>query len=180
MKPIVFALLFVLVAVPAVALTNGSADLAWDNTLDPTATVTIQYQSFSDITWKNVTSMTAPKLGTDGKMHSTVTFPVFPADNVTDHWICFQADDVLNGKTSVWSDTACNQVPVPALVVTPPPTPTPVPTPTPPPPTGLTVTQATPDVVVLTAKLPGDCKKVVMSTAGSTAAQWKRTYTCSH
>lgn len=162
----------------ALAITNGTADIAWDNNLPPGATVTLQYQSFANGTWQAFASQSAPVLNAaDGKMHSAVTFPAFPADNATDHWLCVRADDTVNGQTSPWTSdtgqTVCTQVPVPAIVVTPPPPPPP-----PPAPTGLQIGSATPNQVIITASAKDCPHGISTSSKGSTTAVQKRTITC--
>ena len=162
MKLLLLILMFVLPATKAWAITNGSADVSWNNTLPAGSTVDVQYQSFADPTWKPFTYPT-PTVGSDGRMHAFVTWPAFPADNMTDHWLCIRARSILNAQVSVWATGNCAQVPVPVYV--------------PPPPTGLQITSATPDQIVITASTK-DCKKVITSTAGSTSTMAKRTIQC--
>lgn len=117
---ILSGILALLLATPAYAITNGTAEIAWDNNLPAGATIELQYTSYADATWKPFVYGT-PTLGTDGKMKVMAQFTPFPPDNLTDHFMCIRARTNLNGQSSPWTaEAVCNQVPVSKPVVIPP------------------------------------------------------------
>lgn len=103
----------------AEAITNGSADLSWDN---PGANepIMVQYQSFADATWKPFTLSPSALNTAENRYHAAGTFTAFPPDTLTDHWLCIRAQFVNQTDKTVWGSGNCTQVPVSPPVVQPP------------------------------------------------------------
>lgn len=167
----------VLWASSALAITNGTAELLLDANTPAGYQIEVEYASFQTAgvrtAFKTVGIWT---VGTDGKLHSLVTWPAAPPDNEADHWMCAWARYVkAGGPNSEWGEGSCNQVPVPPIVVVPPPPPPPPPTPAPP--TGLQLASVKPTEIIITASAK-DCPRITTSTKGSTSTQLKRTVVC--
>lgn len=157
-------LLLFLWSAPAFAITNGTGEIVWDNTLPAGTTVQLEYQSFLNAAWLPYT-YPEPTVKADGKVHALVSFPPFPPDLRTDHYMCARAQASRSGQVAM-ANPSCVQVPVPALQPQPPVAEH-----------GLKIVSQTPTQIVIEASKT-DCPKVTTSTTGSTGTTQKRTVVC--
>ena len=155
-------LMFVMCAFPAHAITNGTAELVWDDPGKPEWKLEIEQKSFANPTWQTGTIST-PSVSS-GKAKGTITFPPFPADTLTDHYFCvrarFRNTNATVKNLSGWApddNGLCAQVPVPLL---PPPVPTL--------PQNLQLSSADEDTLKVAAN-PDACQGVTVTLSGLTA-----------
>jgi hypothetical protein len=162
---------------PAWALTNGSVTLEWTKTADATIRYELQWKHFHNAwTW---VSVAIDLDSTTGRY--VQTFTSLP-DSTGDRGACWDARAVRGSQASPWlsesNGQVCTQIPLTVAAPIPAPIPMPTPEPVPPPlPSGLTISSATPDEIVIVASA-ADCPRILTSTKGSTALTLKRTVRC--